>query len=675
MIENTLQWTFKPTSFFSMTALKDIFSPWISSDAKHAYSRIRIKTIWLSWVLTAHILSLLVFAFFFPLEEAESLVYLTSTSLLLLVTFTNAIPLLTTFKKKNRQIYISKIFAFTAFVGNVAILITPNIYKDGIHFDIAYFTIFFVNLVYTLEYKQLAKNQTELETFEMPHIEFTKKITSTDTVTEIKTVDLQIGDRVLVEPNEIIPCDGKILTGITSVDESFITKEVRAQYKSPGSQVTAGTLNRDNPIHIEVTALHEDSILSNITKLKNTLLSPSSKFQKKSMAPASYLLLFLTLIGVAFTAILSSTSLHLFHLGIAVQVLLLGVSLSLTSVCFIASQNLIVEIFNKGILLSKEDTLKKLANLESLFFQKTGILTKGKFTYSQEWIQHGNSLGEFLSVALSLEHKLKTPLGKAMSTHPWYNEIQKYKVESSEFHPGLGVSGVIKTPEGKTHKAYVGNLRFLKRFQCHISRELKNKMDELESIGETVVLCAYDRQAKGIIAFSDILRSDVKATFATLKNAGLKLSLLTGDTEKNITQALGEIQIDSVHSRCTPEEKTTQIEKQKQAGLLTGLVSNNTDSSVFSTPDITFSTNTGTKIRNHKADVIIMGSDVYKIAWLVEKAKRFRKLNRLNLMGSVGLMGINMGALAFGYFLPIPILLASFGFSFFLYKNKYFKTH
>jgi cation transport ATPase len=225
-----------------------------------------------------------------------------------------------------------------------------------------------------------------------------------------------------------------------------------------------------------------------------------------------------------------------------------------------------------GVYFSVLGLIQKAANLDYLFCEKTGTLTRGRFHYSQYALENGVNQGDFLSAIFSLEKESRHPLAKAMESHPWYVEIPVYPVRKIKEHIGLGICGEVCLPDGKPKFIAVGNTRFLKRNQMYISKQIREKIEELEAMGETVILCGWDRQTKGVLGFSDNLRVDVQSFLDKVKKLKMKSIMITGDHDEMVGNLAYTKQLENIYTRCLPEEKANKIKNRQNKSKTVGLL-------------------------------------------------------------------------------------------------------
>lgn len=529
-------------------------------------------------------------------------------------------------EKKNPFARIPYIISFTLLCSlGIYTIFTPFHHSSNLLFATASVVLTGLFILFKEEKKLFRRSSKRLNFDNKIQIsDFVRRLDHNSVMEEISIENIKKGDIIKVLPNEFIPRDGIIIQGTTSVDEALLIGEFRPLLKAKGDHVVGGSFNRDSIILIEVQNAFENDLLSQIKVRAKDLLDSSSgttKLTIKITRALTFALSFYSILVFCFHYFFQNISFS-YSLQNALSVLLL-VPVMHPRTFSKALKTLVKNIINKGVLVTNKAVLSNLIQLKSLFFNKTGTLTKGQYYYSQSCIETGNNLGRLLTTIFSLEKYSNHPLATAVSTHPWYNEITIHEVKDAKYKPGLGVSGTIQPKHGKSYFAAVGNLRFLKRMQFYISKELKSKIDDLESIGETVILCGYNRQIKGLISFSDTLRKNVKDTLHDLKDMGIEICLLTGDTDKAVTQLTGTLGIKKTYSRCIPQEKISAIQKHKEKQSIVGLVGNKiTSDNRPKEIDILISTNTGTNISNHPADIIVMGSNFRLISALISKTKK-----------------------------------------------------
>lgn len=480
---------------------------------------------------------------------------------------------------------------------------------------------------------------------------------------DVECEKLNKGDVVRVGAGEIIPYDGIIVSGTTSVDESMLTGEFHPQLKEKNDSVFGATINRDSEITIELTAEKSNTVLDLLIRNLNQSTQANDEHILQINKNTTTLILISVLAALA-NVIISFLFFHsepeqIVKNSLAIIFCLSGASVSVTSLML--NRKMLAESVRRGITFSKNGLLATIAKINTLFLDKTGTLTRGNFEYAQTFIELGTNQGTFLSTLFSLESGGNHPLAQAMETHPWYHELPKHKVRDIKIHPGLGICGTIQPKGGREYFAAVGNLRFLKRLQMQITRDMKNKMDDLEVMGDTVLLCGFNQQVKGLISFADVLRPHVRETLHEIQACKVEPAIITGDSEEAIAHLAKHLEISKVYPRCTPTEKADKVGKEKNEGKITGFVSDTEDVMAFQKSDVSLSIDTGVFIQDKIADVVIMGSDFRLIGWLIKTSKNLlRKQNRVFYSAIVS--GVLLSSLVISSLLPVElaVVISSF---------------
>ncbi len=548
-----------------------------------------------------------------------------------------------------RYVYKSKcwplVFLQTIVLASVFFLIlclfAPVILSPTTFADVANFSL--LSLVWLIAKHEQILNQAERAVLSLPkdNAPQARQWIAENKTNRVDAKTLRPGDKIIVLSGETIPRDGIIVAGDTSVDESELTRTTTPLHKTKGDVVFGGTLNRDSEIQIEIQGPYSEDLLPVLAGQTQNLIHEKTKSRQVLSGLVRILpvlFLFLAVVAGWLVSRFVFADIRFENTFATIVATLAAMPLGLSFLQKVR-QKTIGQFWQQGIVIKKAATLERLGALKTVFFNKTGILTNGEFLYSQEIMQSGNSLGEFLGVVFSLEAGVDHPLAKAVTQHPWYNEIPQAKILNKTFYPGLGISGTLQAPDQSRFQACVGNLRFMKRHQCQISRELKTKIEDLENLGETVIMCGYDREVRGIMSFGDTLRRHVTRALTSIQQAGVATALITGDTEKTITQILGDAPFSQVYARCTPDEKIAQMLKAETPAQQVALVTSDLQNETGTDNKITIALDTGLHIRQHPADVLILNAKIENVATLIIAAKSLQKIGQWGLWGSLALSG------------------------------------
>ena len=382
---------------------------------------------------------------------------------------------------------------------------------------------------------------------------------------ELFVADLKEGDLVKVKAGEVIPVDGAIVTGATSVDESALTAEQTILFKQKGDSVTGGTLNRDGPITVKLVHNPDVHFLSRILRDLRLAL-------QKTSSPR--------MAGI------------------------LG------------------KLARKGVIIQTLAAARKLGRMNTLFFNKTGTLTKGKFAFSELFLERDVNQGNFLSALFSLEAHSDHELARGVQTHPWFREVAQHPVKDFKIYPGLGVSGIF-CERGKPERFIAaGNVRFLKRLQMQGTRDIREKIEELESMGDTVIVFGGDGVVRGLMSLADTPRPDVKPLLTSLKKLKVSAIMVTGDHDELFSHLAHTEGLKQIYTRCLPEEKASKIQARKAKKDIVGMVGSSLDEDVpLRAADVGILIGVGTSFPETPPPVMILGKSLLKIAEAIHEAR------------------------------------------------------
>lgn len=491
----------------------------------------------------------------------------------------------------------------------------------------------------------------------------------TKEITEVVTHQVKPGDIVVVEEGQLIPCDGEIVKGATSVDESVFLAERRILFKKIGDSVLGGSLNRDSEIQIVVRQPVENHFLPRILSHLNEAYDRAYRSQKglDYFFLTVLLLLLIYINSPLFFAVKFSSSVLLSN---TLSIFLVFAFFNLLRILPMLYVICIGRCSLYGILIQSPAVFKPLARLKGLVVNKTGVLTDGQYAVSQWFINQGVNQGEMLSILFSLEQHAQHPIAKGMASHPWYHEVQKFNVTDFKEFPGLGICGKVWLDKDRYTFAAVGNMRFLKRHQMFISKTIRQRLDDLETVGESAVLCGWNKEARGVFGMADNLRQDVPIFLHEAVGLGLKPILVTGDHEQMLTNLNYTKGLQDMFSRCLPVEKKKKIQSLRERGLVTGFVGDPLeDDHVITEANVGMIFGTGPRLLDKSAQVYFLGTQLNRITRLIMLSKKLYRTIRFNFCFGLVYVVMTLYLSLTGLLNPLATLMTMVVGSIFLLSN------
>lgn len=458
--------------------------------------------------------------------------------------------------------------------------------------------------------------------------------------------DITVGTRILVRAGEIVPLDGKVIDGISSVNLVHLTGESMPIRKNVEDDIPAGARNLDGTVTLSVTHTSADSTLTRIIQLVTQAQEARPKLQRWfDKLSRSYAL---TIIGLS--SLFALTFPLLFSipfLGIegsvyrAVAFLIAASPCALILALPIAYLSAISACAKNGILLKGGVVLDALAQCTAIAFDKTGTLTTGDLTCNgfKEIGSSPSTLTEnqVLSVAYALEKNAVHPIAKAVNTYAAEKNIASAPLKDFKSIPGYGLQAIV-TIDNQESSVFMGHPDYIKAQLSSSEQEQLNKeVAKLHEQGKLLAILLIGTHLY-VFTFEDTLRPKLANTMQHLKEAKKwKLLMLTGDHENSAKRIADELGIDEYYADLRPEDKLKHVsEIAKTRGLaMIGDGINDAPALARATVGICMGkVGSGTAV--DAADVVLLNDNIELIDWLMQKAKQTQSVVRQNLFIAIG---------------------------------------
>lgn len=417
---------------------------------------------------------------------------------------------------------------------------------------------------------------------------------------------LKLNDVVLIKAGETIPADGILIKGKTTVDESMMTGEHQPVSKFINHNVYAGCINHDGVIEIKINKIGQNTLLNQIIRLQHNALTKRPKLVEITDKVAQWfiavLLVFASLTAIGWYQIDPE---HAFWITISVLVATCPCALSLAIptalTCAVAT------LTQKGILIKQAHVLETLSQLTLFAFDKTGTLTRGQFSLDNvELLNDDYNKEHVLAIAAALEGYSEHPIAKAFSK---YTPTTK-KFEQVEVHPGIGISAYSHTDFYAIGKSGWFNSK-------------KTNAQATLYINKHPIAHFY---------FIDKVKSDAKKLILALQSQNLSCHMLTGDASDAGPRIAKELNLQSIQSGCSAQDKLTAVQKWSSQQEVVAMVGDGVnDSPVFASAHLSIAMETGADISKNSADVVLLNSDLASIEHLLNIAKQTKRIIKQNL--------------------------------------------
>ena len=446
---------------------------------------------------------------------------------------------------------------------------------------------------------------------------------------ELEVEDLEVGDRVIVRPGEKIPADGRVIDGVSSVDESMLTGESMPVDKSVESGLYAGTLNRSGSVRFEVTRLGSDTLLAQIVRLVEAAQGSRAPIQRLADRVAAVFVP--TVIGLALLAgliwlLFGPPPAILYALVATVTVLIIAcpcaVGLATPTALMVGTG----KGAEQGVLIRNGEALEAAGRIQTVLLDKTGTVTEGRPRLTDAQPLGRFAAGELVRLAAGAESRSEHPLAEALRAAARERRIDLPEPESFEALPGLGL---VARLEGR--EVVVGQ-RALLESRGVTGSAPAGEIARLEGEGKTVLLVAVGGELAGLLAVADTIKPGAAAAVARLKSLGLEVVLLTGDSEPAAAAVARAVGIDAVHARMLPADKVAEVERRQAAGRRVAMVGDGiNDAPALARADVGIAIGTGADVAMEAADITLIRGDLNGVATAIALSRATLRVIRQNL--------------------------------------------
>jgi Cu+-exporting ATPase len=457
---------------------------------------------------------------------------------------------------------------------------------------------------------------------------------------------LRAGQRFVVRPGEIIAADGVVVFGRSEVDTSMMTGESVPAEVTEGCDVTAGTVAVAGRLVIRATRVGKDTQLAHLVALVERAQSEKAAVQRLAdriagvFVPVVLALAALTLAGWLLAGAAAGQAISS---GLAVLIIACPCALGLATPAALAvacGRGAQLGIFIKGY-----QALETSRSVDTVVLDKTGTLTSGVMAVTGVQPAAGTSRELLLRRAGAVEEASEHAVAAAVAS------VARAELgslpQAGEFAglPGLGTHGTVDGQE-----VTVGRERLFRERGMTVPAAMAAQCEAWERAGRTVVLAGWDGQARGCIAVADTVKPSARAAAGELRRLGLRLILLTGDSEAAARAVAAEVGVDEVIAGATPAEKAAVIRKLQAEGRSVAMVGDGVnDGPCLAAADLSLAMGSGTDVAMSAADLILLRDDLGVVPDAIRLARGTFRTIRQNL------------AWAFGYNIAaIPLAAAGF---------------
>lgn len=463
---------------------------------------------------------------------------------------------------------------------------------------------------------------------------------------------VRVGDILVIRPGEKIPVDGKIMDGQTTIDESMITGESIPVEKSLDDNVIGGTINQTGSLKIRAEKIGNETLLAQIIDLVREAQGSRAPVQKLvdriaaifvpvviSIALLTFILWMVLplLVGSPQSAVSSlhpgstiehrASSIFLAFIT-AVSVLVIACPCALGLATPTALMVGLGKAAGHGILIRNAESLETACHLDAIVLDKTGTLTKGKPEVTNIiWDDNVDEKEKVHKAISTIEARSEHPFARAIVSYFGKEKINDHELVDFISITGKGVSAIY----GKD-QFHIGSKKYIEENGCEFRDSMRQKELELRKQAKSIVYVSRNRQVLLLFAFSDILKPNSKKAIQDLKNEGLEVHMLTGDSQTIASDIALQAGIARFKAELSPADKTVYIKSLQHQGLKVAMIGDGiNDSPALAIADIGIALGTGTDIAIESASITLIKGDLTKVITAIRLSKLTNKTIRQNL--------------------------------------------
>jgi Cu+-exporting ATPase len=565
--------------------------------------------------------------------------------------------------------------AGAAYLYSVAAVVAPGIFPPtfrdmsgnlALYFEAAAVITALVLLGQVLELKARGQTSSAIKALLGLAPKTARRISQDGKEADVALSEIQVGDHLRVRPGEKVPTDGSVIEGRSSVNESMVSGEPIPVEKTADAKVIGGTINGTGSFVMKAERVGTDTLLAQIVKMVSEAQRTRAPIQRLADRVAKYFVpavLAASVITFVVWAIFGPQPHYAHALVNAVAVLIIACPCALGLATPMSIMVGTGRGAGEGILIRNAEALEIFERVDTLVVDKTGTLTEGKPRLTVVIPAEGFNETELLQWVASLEKASEHPLAAAILAGAKDKSVELLPVADFQSITGKGVTGTL---QGKRTGA--GNVVLLKELGAS-TEPLQEQAENLRKEGQTVMFVASDARLAGLIAVADPIKTSALQAIEQLKQAGIKVVMVTGDNRTTAAAVARKLGID-FEADVLPEKKAEVVKKFQSRGAVVAMAGDGVnDAPALAQAQVGIAMGAGTDVAMETGGITLVKGDLREIVKARQLSKRTMGNIRENLFFAFfyNALGVPLAAgvlyPAFGLLLNPMIAAAAMSFS------------
>ena len=507
-----------------------------------------------------------------------------------------------------------------AFVYSVAATVAPDVFpasfqamgRVAVYFEAAAVIISLTLLGQLLELKARSQTSAAIKSLLGLAPKTARRIEPDGSEDDVPLSHVHVGDRLRVRPGEKVPVDGVVLEGRSSVDESMLTGEPLPVSKQAGDALIGATLNTSGALIMRSDRVGSQTLLAQIVQMVAQAQRSKAPMQRLADRVAGYFVL--AVVGIALLTLLAwglfgPQPSWVYGLINAVAVLIIACPCALGLATPMSIMVATGRAAGLGVLFRDAAAIERLREVDILIVDKTGTLTEGKPSFERAVGAEGIAPDEVLRLAASLDQGSEHPLAAAIVTAAKTKDLNLIEPDSFESSTGIGVRGAV---QGRP--LLLGNTALMEQAGVKVD-SLLSEAEAFRASGASVMYLAEPGRLLGLLAVSDPIKASTPDALATLREAGLKVVMATGDGWTTARAVGARLGIEEVHGEVKPADKLELVRGLQAQGHVVAMAGDGiNDAPALAQADVGIAMGTGTDVAMNSAGVTLVKGDLRGIA-------------------------------------------------------------
>jgi len=503
-----------------------------------------------------------------------------------------------------------------ASVYSVVATVAPQVFPDSfvsmgrvaVYFEAAAVIISLTLLGQMLELKARSQTSAAIKSLLGLAPKTARRIKDDGSEEDVPLSHVHVGDSLRIRPGEKVPVDGEVVEGSSSVDESMLTGEPMPVTKRVGDKVIGATLNTSGSLVMRSERVGAATVLSQIVQMVAQAQRSRAPMQRMADVVAGYFVVSVVAIAVlTFFAwgLFGPEPRWVYGLINAVAVLIIACPCALGLATPMSIMVATGRGATQGVLFRDAAAIENFRKVDTLIIDKTGTLTEGRPAFDRAVPATGFDATEVLRLAASLDQGSEHPLADAIVRAAREQSLVLDKPENFESGSGIGVRGQV----GGRQLA-LGNTSLMQQIGVSVT-PLLGQAEALRAEGASVMHLAVDGQLAGLLAVSDPVKASTPEALASLKAAGLRIVMATGDGHTTAKAVGARLGIDEVHGEVKPADKLLLVERLQKEGRIVAMAGDGiNDAPALARADVGVAMGTGTDVAMNSAQVTLVKGDL-----------------------------------------------------------------